>query len=660
MSEPCLHHSRSGRLLLRLLTHPGFTVLHRQRETRLGRLQAGFTFTNPALRHISRTILQSVLICLLTGVWASVGKADWINLSGAENSRNIAEIHVERSHVKVKFEIYIQDLMLFEELIPDQLLAQPDGDRPGVEERMQRFSERTFQVVTGSGERLHARLDIVEPRMRIERPSPLAGKINPYTRQRIPGPPDDKRVLYAEVTYPFEGSPESLTFSPPVDESGVQLAAIGFTCYHQEVMVVDFRQLVPDSTLNLDWEDPWYSSFSKRQYQRRLQSGMRTYLYIEPYEVRHEILVRVKDMMTWIDFGLKGDEYIEEEEFDPVRQRIAEFFMTRESVLIDGERLKPILDRTAYVESSMLRSRFIEVPERIPLNTAMVGVIITYLTDGIPQQVETSWDLFSDRIQKVTANMIDPAGPFPHDLEPGDNVLKWTNYLKNYRIPTVEQIAVEVHHRGKRVPIISLVCLVLMVPVGYAAVSRRGTRMAKGLQVVALALLLAAAVLTYPVKPITIGSSARAAQINDEELANLVLGVLKNVYRAFDFREEEDVYDKLAISASGELLTDIYLQSRKSLQVEQAGGAQAKVKQIDILETAAAPSSKHKGGLDVRVKWAATGTVGHWGHIHVRRNVYDAILTLGVDDGMWKITDLEVLEEKRVDPFATDTVETSS
>ena len=182
-------------------------------------------------------------------------------------------------------------------------------------------------------------------------------------------------MLYAEVTYPFTGKPKSLTFTPPVAENGSLLAAIGFICYHQEVMVVDFRQLVPDSRLNLDWQDPWYSSFSKRQYQRRLQSGMRTYLYIEPYEVRHEILVRVKDMITWIDFDLQGSEYIEEEEFDPVRQGIAQFFMTRESVLIDGKRLKPILDRTAYVESSMLRSRFIEIPERIPLNTAMVALV---------------------------------------------------------------------------------------------------------------------------------------------------------------------------------------------------------------------------------------------------------------------------------------------
>ena len=50
--------------------------------------------------------------------------------------------------------------------------------------------------------------------------------------------------------------------------------------------------------------------------QRKIGTGMRTFLYIEPYEVRNEILVRVKDIMTWVDFDLRGDEYIEEDEFN--------------------------------------------------------------------------------------------------------------------------------------------------------------------------------------------------------------------------------------------------------------------------------------------------------------------------------------------------------
>ena len=43
-----------------------------------------------------------------------------------------------------------------------------------------------------------------EPRMRIDRPNPYAGMTNPMTMQAVPGPPEDKRVLYVELIYPFE------------------------------------------------------------------------------------------------------------------------------------------------------------------------------------------------------------------------------------------------------------------------------------------------------------------------------------------------------------------------------------------------------------------------------------------------------------------------
>lgn len=103
---------------------------------------------------------------------------------------------------------------------------------------------------------------------------------------------------------------------------------------------------------------------------------------------------------------------------------------------------------------------------------------------------------------------------------------------------------------------------------------------------------------------------------------------------------------------SGDLLTDIYLQNRKSMLIEQAGGAQAKVKQIEVLQADTEESKKQPGALDVRTKWTAVGSVGHWGHIHTRQNVYEAIMTISVVDGAWKISGLEVLEEKRVDPYA--------
>ena len=388
------------------------------------------------------------LLFILFAVFPTASRADWVNLSGAENAPNIAEITIEKDRVRIQLEVFVEDLMIYEELIPDGFFSKPLPGRPKLAQRQKIFAETVLQVVTDQGEKLPVTFDLVEPRLRIERPSPFVGMINPYTRRPIPGPPKDKRVLYAELNYPFKGRPKSLTFIPPLDDRGLAKTSLDFICFHQGVTVVDFRVLSEKSTLLLDWDDPWYSAFDRKPMQRTIGTGMRTFLYIEPFEVRNEILVRVKDMIPWIDFELRGDETIEADEFNRVREKIGQFFMQRENVLIDGQRRKPILDRTAFVESSLQCSRFIETPEPVPLNSAMVGVIITYLTDGIPQEVTTTWELFSERMQTVTARMTDPAGPFPYDLTPDDNVLKWTNYLKTYTIPIVQKIDVAAQHRG--------------------------------------------------------------------------------------------------------------------------------------------------------------------------------------------------------------------
>jgi hypothetical protein len=151
---------------------------------------------------------------------------------------------------------------------------------------------------------------------------------------------------------------------------------------------------------------------------------------------------------------------------------------------------------------------------------------------------------------------------------------------------------------------------------------------------------------------VSLGSGARLRNIGQEQASEIMHGLLKNVYRAFDFRDEEDVYTKLAISVSGDLLADIYLQSRQSMVIAQAGGAQAKVRDIAVESVAVSASEKHKGAFDFRSTWNAAGTVGHWGHIHMRRNRYDAIVTIKPVEGAWKIIDLEMLDETRIDPFA--------
>ena len=602
---------------------------------------------------MKKTTLHLWFISLAVFFAASPATADWINLSGAQSAANIAEIYVEDDHVRLVLEIYVNDIDQFIDLLPDEWLKQADMTPPPIQERMRRFSTDGFQIIIGDQQRLMAEMKLVEPRFRKDRPNPFAGSINPYTRQPIPGPPEDKRVLYLELVYPFETKPREITFVPPLETDGKSAASIGFIAYHKGVPIVDYRYLSEPAKLNLDWQDPWYSRFENKALQRWQQSGIMTFLYIEPFEVRHETLVRVKDMATWMNLGLRGDEYIETDEFEPLKKRIGDFLLQHSKVLIDGQSLKPILDRTSFVKYTMTRTFFIDQPERMPLNTAMVGVIVTYLTKEIAQKVTVDWDLFSDKIQKVPTTAVDPAGPFPSYVTPDDNLLIWNNFLKTYQMPTVVGVTVDQALTHIKLPLASLLCLVFLVPVGLQIRKQRRNSGKIGLPVGLVVVLIAGSILLYPFLKVSVARpSVLAPEMSDKKAVAVLENLLKNIYRSFDFREEEDVYDRLATSVSGDLLSDIYLQNRKSLVVTQAGGARARVKEVKIQEVKVSPLKDRPLGLLFHAKWTALGTVGHWGHIHTRENQYDANITVEPVDGAWKITNLELLEERRIDPYA--------
>ncbi len=593
-------------------------------------------------------------VCLLWG--ASAGRTDWINLTGAETSSNIAEIYVLDDHVKLVLEIYIGDLETFEDLVPDAWLKDVDPNRPNVTERMREFSSRTLQFVTERGEQLQARLQLVEPRLRKDRQSPFAGMINPFTRQRVPEAPKDKRVLYVELVYPFTERPDALTMIPPLDEKGRAKITIGFIAYHKAVPIIDFRYLGAPANVALNWDDPWYTKFDNPNLKRHHKSALMSFLYVEPFEVRHEVLTRVKDLEQWMDLGLRGDEYIEVEELEPLKQRIGEFFLSKNPVTIDGKRLKPILDRTNYVKVALTGIQLIEKPERLEISTAIVGVILAYITAGMPQQVSVDWELFTDQIQRVPATAIDPAGPLLSYVEPQENVHTWTNFLKNYKMPTVEQVVVDEALTTIQLPVASILCLIGLVPVARKWRTQNKAGGPTRMLIATGALLVVGGLTLYPFARVSVAKpSAMAPALTDVDAKLVLQALLKNVYRAFDFREEEDVYDKLALSVDGDLLADIYLQSRKSLQIQKAGGAQAKVKDVEVLAASVAGRPDRSRGYTLKANWTALGTVGHWGHIHTRKNLYDALVTVDAVDGNWRITDLELLEEQRVDPYGTST-----
>ncbi len=138
----------------------------------------------------------------------------------------------------------------------------------------------------------------------------------------------------------------------------------------------------------------------------------------------------------------------------------------------------------------------------------------------------------------------------------------------------------------------------------------------------------------------------RQVEMNQERVTQLVGDLLHNVYRAFDYRGEDVIYDVLEKSVSGELLTDIYLETQKGLEIANQGGARVKVKTIAVNDAQLVDRESNR--LTIAGDWNVSGSVGHWGHIHQRINGYRANLEISEIGGVWKLTGLEILEEQRL------------
>jgi hypothetical protein len=133
----------------------------------------------------------------------------------------------------------------------------------------------------------------------------------------------------------------------------------------------------------------------------------------------------------------------------------------------------------------------------------------------------------------------------------------------------------------------------------------------------------------------------------NEATTTVVIDLLRNVYQAFDYREESDIYDTLERSVSGDLLTDIYLETRRSLELVSQGGARAKVQSVEMQAIEILPADK-PNSFRANATWNVNGSVGHWGHVHTRSNQYRAELLIEAVDQRWKLIDMNVLQEQRL------------
>ena len=272
---------------------------------------------------------------------------------------------------------------------------------------------------------------------------------------------------------------------------------------------------------------------------------------------------------------------------------------------------------------------------------AWVGVMTVYFTPTTSQTLAVRWD-FIEGAAEIPATVTDPESTRSVLLNPGEPVLRWDNELAEDPVPRVSTTAVEPPELI--IPTWSLLPLVAALIFIVAAVRHRQP----AFSMAAARVMLVAAALLGPLGNLAVALPASAGSAPGTAQAKRILArVLPNIYRAFEFREESAVFDRLVMAVTGEVLTKVYLDHRKVLEMEERGGARARVEAVEIIDVDAIESDD-PSGFSARVVWSVGGTVTHFGHRHFRQNHYDARVSLVPDDDVWKITGIEVFDEERV------------
>lgn len=582
----------------------------------------------------TRRDAMAVLVLLLA-VPVRLG-ADAVVITRAMTATTVAEIFIDAEAIRVELEIGVSDLEGFRNILPDDLYERLGHEPAPYGQRQARFFERDLVIRSVGGAPLRGWVEEVTTRRRVGR--------DEITGEPLPVAPDDgtgKPVVFARLRYEMAGHPAVVTLTPPGFATGRAPVSIGFVAYHRGLPINDFRYLGAEETLRLDWDDPWYSRFDNRNLWRQYEAPMSAYLYVEPYEVRQEIVLRPKDLEPWVDLGLGDKEVITVDEQEELKQRVVEFLTGRNVVTIDGVPATGELDRVHFIYRTLRTSGVIDPPRDLDLTSATLGVIFYYPTSGLPQEASMTWDLFSDRVTRVPAAATDEAGAIPYFLTPDKATLTWTNFLKNPTMPGLVSV--------QDPPTLPRASLVLVGLVGASGLVWVGLRY--GRRKVAGGLLSRSGLVTVGVvglvTAVGVSLAIRASSLSSADSEAVVMALLTNVYGSFDYRDEGVIYDTLESSVAGDLLTQIYLETRRSLELENQGGARAKVRSIEMLQSNFEALNGETGFI-AQCTWIVEGSVGHWGHVHQRINQYEARFVVKAIDGAWKITDLELLQEERL------------
>ena len=314
---------------------------------------------------------------------------------------------------------------------------------------------------------------------------------------------------------------------------------------------------------------------------------------------------------------------------------------SRAQVRVDGVAVLPRVVAIEYLE---------QLVENDYLNYVVIDVV--YGVKDVPKALELQWNEF--RSEDANWPLVEVEATFEYEIDlqvfgftPESPDLTW---LRPDLPPVPEPSDLRVTVLAPlALPWASLLALLLGLAATIATV--RGTlALRRGLACIAAALVLAAPLSMLPA--LEWRPPWRAAfEMPAEEHARYVFEALHlNVYRAFDYQTESDVYDALAQSVEAGLLDEVYDEVYRGLIIKEEGDLRSRVRGVEMLESEVEiPDRALEPRFDVACRWRVKGSVEHWGHRHLRINEYRARYTVRGQDARWRLAAVEVTDLGRVD-----------
>nr|MCU0721526.1 hypothetical protein [Pirellula sp.] len=394
-------------------------------------------------------------------------------------SLSSAIVEVREDELIVDLEIMLEDLVMYQSLAADGEMRYSAEQLRRAAKQHRDFLLEYFSILDVDGNRLKES-DVTENFEQITDEGVLQSELM-------------SKVVTYRVQYELTNTkPKFLTFLQTFGGKNSALPAImDLSVWHRD-RLEHSSQLAfgKPQSFKFDWERAYENkrpSFAELRKKRKEQfedslgiasyTGLYSFVYINRFEVRHELLVPLLTLEQWVKVPRKDPDYLEVEEQTAAKESIAQFFAEKSIVQIDGESIPGSLTRLNFFGLDIADFALNADPRKVSVHQARVGVIWTYPSKKTPKNVQFTWQAYSEFAPFLNSVVLvgneAPTRHVFHSLEPD---LKWQGDLVG---PSSEKIAV--------------------------------------------------------------ANTSPA----DQETKQITEAILSNIYRAFDFREDEDVYEAL-------------------------------------------------------------------------------------------------------------------